>query len=663
MPATLTLEAVSLPQVGDKLILTDNYRGREMSETFNTDRFSNYRVKIGDDIESTINNLAKSLDADYNGFDDFEIEVIKVDALTITHPNSGYFDNFTNESNGSFTSSVNNEADGPYYTFQASPTPAQNNDTCSHIGYDITFTDEVGIEYLAPITAPVVSNPDYIEFPRNLITGNYFAIRVTFDTPDGEITRIIIKSKIYEVIINDVNVNYTPDGATVEIETGEISSVSSQVLEYSLDGFNYSQNNVFTGLVADSYTAYVRDNFGCVKSQQFEVEDNQEFFTTPPKYFYVSLLNSIRFAKRELGFQNVDNELTCEERNDPLNGFSHIVLDGDNIKVQFKSSYPYNNAKVHSQLNTYDVAPIKLSDNLGKIDVRDAVTLSLDGKLAVYFDGGNTYDNETGQPNGLNTLNGNVLIAHEEGTFIDVEGFGFVQITDIRQYDEYNNNFIIKTNLNYTQAQDTAIVRTYYNAEDYEVYEFIVPFNDADGFYFVTLHAGSSDTGALEMYRSEDILFSTEYITGIHTIEYLNTKNNDINFGTGYLGLKRVPYEVLPKYSPKDDADTYRTDTSVRLIESNVDEIYDFEFVPMPLSIARSLELALSQDRVKIDGLAYVKEGTPTIERIGVSNLYTFIAKMTRAESFNTNSGIGIVDTSVTGYVGTGTGSGYLRID
>lgn len=663
MPATLTLEAVSLPQVGDKLILTDNFRGREMSETFNTDRFSNYRVKIGDDIESTINNLAKSLDADYNGFDDFDIEVIKVDALTVTHPLSGYFDNFTNESNGSFTSSVNNEADEPYYTFQASPTTAQNNSPCTHIGYNVTFTDEVPDEYLAPITAPVVSSPDYIEFPRNLITGNYFSIRVAYDTPDGQITRLIIKSKIYEVIINDVNVNYTPDGATAEIEVGEISPVSSQVLEFSLDGFNYSQNNVFTGLLPDTYTAYVRDNFGCVKSQQFEVEDNQEFFTTPPKYFYVSLLNSIRFAKREIGFQNVDNELTCEERNDPLNGFSHIVLDGDNIKVQFKSSYPYNNAKVHSQLNTYDVAPIKLSDNLGKIDVRDAVTLSLDGKLAVYFDGGNTYDNETGQPNGLNTLNGNVLIAHEEGTFIDVEGFGFVQITDIRQYDEYNNNFIIKTNLNYTDPQDTAIVRTYYNAEDYEVYEFIVPFNDADGFYFVTLHAGSNESGALEMYRSEDILFSTEDITGIHTIEYLNTKNNDINFGTGYLGFKRVPYEVLPKYSPKDDADTYRTDTSVRLIESNVDEIYDFEFVPMPLSIARSLELALSQDRVKIDGLAYVKEGTPTIERIGVSNLYTFIAKMTRAESFNTNSGIGIVDTSINGYVGTGTGSGYLRID
>lgn len=36
-------------------------------------------------------------------------------------------------------------------------------------------------------------------------------------------------------------------------------------LEYSVDGSNYQPSNIITGLIAGTYTVYVRDNFGCVQ--------------------------------------------------------------------------------------------------------------------------------------------------------------------------------------------------------------------------------------------------------------------------------------------------------------------------------------------------------------------------------------------------------------
>lgn len=667
MGVTIKIQVSSIPQDGDNIILNPNFMGSQMIETFRPTRTKNYESGLGKDIESTVFNLYQALRTDYNGFNDF---VITYDATSVdlTHSDPTFFDNVTNNTNGAVTvTQTNVETEQEYRILSVTPLQATQFNPCTHIKYEINSTTQPD-EQLNPLQNQVNinSNPYTFEIARNSIPfALYFEVQ--WNTPNGTVEDTLFKFTVREVRITDVRIAYTPSGATVEIETEAVNSANSgQILEYSLDGVNYSQSNTFTGVTAGDYTAYVRDNFGCEKTTQFTVNENTFQGVSVEPYIYVSLLNSIRYAKTEGVFFNQDNELSHNQRNTPLfRDFVHYLKNDDFVTTQYKSSYAFNRVRIVNGDSTTSLIPAQLSNNINQTDVRDGNVVSKNGKMAVYFSGGNTYDAETGQANGNNTLEGNLLIAHVEGSYINVENEGFLRIESIEQDENYQGFFVMTLAKVYEGNPEIRRITTVYNAHNYEVFEFYNLF-DQEGCYQIFIEAGDTEDDAVVMFESEYIA-AVDGIDCLHTIQYYNTENNDINFGTGYRGIKRVPYEVLPVYAPKDDSDTYRTDTSVRQIEANVDEIYEFEFQPMPMGAARSLELALSQDKVFIDGLAYIKDATPSIKRLGTSNLYEFKVTMLRTEGINTNSGIGVIDTSIVGYVGVGNdvsgGQGYVRID
>lgn len=77
---------------------------------------------------------------------------------------------------------------------------------------------------------------------------------------------------IENIAINDFQENNT---ATIEI-----SSTSLGDYEYSLDGVNYQDSNVFTNLNAGEYTVYVQDKKGCgIVFETFYILDYPKYFT------------------------------------------------------------------------------------------------------------------------------------------------------------------------------------------------------------------------------------------------------------------------------------------------------------------------------------------------------------------------------------------------
>ena len=77
---------------------------------------------------------------------------------------------------------------------------------------------------------------------------------------------------IEEIVINDFQEN---NSATIQI-----SPTSLGDYEYSLDGINYQNSNVFSNLLAGEYTVYVQDKKGCgITLETFYILDYPRYFT------------------------------------------------------------------------------------------------------------------------------------------------------------------------------------------------------------------------------------------------------------------------------------------------------------------------------------------------------------------------------------------------
>lgn len=97
---------------------------------------------------------------------------------------------------------------------------------------------------------------------------------------------------------NILNVSATTDingVGTVTVST--VSSVNSAPLgiEISINNVDYFPTNVLTGLSSGNYTLYVRDAYGCSRTEGFEVNDSPAF-EVYNDFKFVSLLNPVPFT-------------------------------------------------------------------------------------------------------------------------------------------------------------------------------------------------------------------------------------------------------------------------------------------------------------------------------------------------------------------------------
>src|SRR5690606_19026891 len=116
---------------------------------------------------------------------------------------------------------------------------------------------------------------------------------------------------------------------------------SVNIFEYSLDNTVWQSSNVFSGLVADDYTLYVRDQLGCSFSYDFSVD---AIGTARTPYFLMPKSNSIRFANRitwgDCANRKTDeNALSCEANVPKPYKQLQLFQSCDIITTQFRSNY------------------------------------------------------------------------------------------------------------------------------------------------------------------------------------------------------------------------------------------------------------------------------------------------------------------------------------
>lgn len=513
------------------------------------------------------------------------------------------------------------------------------NPKCSHYRINVR-TDKIARKITlnnVVLTNSNTSNPYSFEIPR----GQQWSL--ILEDANGNIASrnsSVVPINLNEGIFNFQS-NYLPNGGTITIVP--IVDTSSLNLQYSLDNSTWQNSNVFSGIIAGSYTVFVRDQYGCQFSKNIDIDESGN---EREPYCLVSKSNAIQFAERVIWdncaiFKNDENTLSCEA--DVRHPYKEIQQfnNCDAITTQIKSNYVEVLAAVVTQNSEVPLLVDKMTNNMNLKDSRDARMYSLgNGLTGIYFITGNVYDFDTGANTGeFYVLNGALPSWAKINTYVRVNDNWFM-ITNI-DFDEVLNADVLIIESNYTGQDVSVRASSIYNLFNYEVYEFSILMSSFlnDNFQ-IRINNNDPSFPSVE-YLSEVIDVKMEQRNTI-AIKYKNSTNTDIFYATGIENLLRLP---INRINGKlfDESETYTTDTTTILLNSELHEMNEFEFEPVTKQMMWKLTQALSHDIVTIDGIGYVKNTNIEVDGpLDRSNLYIVKAVMIRTgNTFNgrTSSG------------------------
>jgi hypothetical protein len=487
-----------------------------------------------------------------------------------------------------------------------------------------------------------------LEFEKNRT--NLLSHNVVVVTSDQVQTILEQKDIPVKWILSSVNVisiqigTSTASGRLIKTNSQELNNNEKlQIgIEASLNGSDFGANTI-AGLEDGNYTYHVRDAFGCVQTLDFLVggADDQD-----PEIF-VSLLNSVRFAKRNLLIRNYENELSYEDQTDTNYGdwFNKYPV-GQDLRIQYQSSYSDNKAFLIKDDDVTELPVSQLTDNRNVKDIRDGRAFYNGTDLFVFFPEGSNIYNESGDVIGVNFLDGSLLSYNEIGTFIEVQDIGTLRIKGFRTVTVDSINYeAMELDYSSTGGNFSLIkkITTVFTKQKFDFFEFQIN-GFALGCYQLAIcdsnNFDNQDPLASAKYLSERILITAD-IEKSHYIEWFNTENNQIGWSTGIKSRIYLPFVMPPTFEPEDENEVYTTDTRQFLLESESFENYNFHLDLVPLAIARQIQLLLSSDNVLIDDINYVKKDTPEIEAQEGSNLYLVRPKLAKSTNYNSNSNIG----------------------
>lgn len=617
----------------------DNFPGVNTSftETWKNLRSANGQVTIGTPTvtpgERSAINFVTAFTLDYGGVGFAISRVLNV--VTFVCPEAYLHLN---------TFSTNADVDGvitaadPAFTIEDMAfAEADVNPPCTHIKITAT-TSELAVKILSPVSVdPNTDNPFSFEWLR----GTTFAL--TLENADGDVINELVETP---PLLNASNftlqINNSPNGATVTISNTNSDGLD---LEYSLDGSTWQSGNTFSGLVPADYTLYVRDQYGCSFTKDFNVD---EFGIYAP-FFYIDKANSFRFANRVtfggLNYKTDENTLSCEaDVEEPWMEVQQFK-SANTPTNQFKSNYDTNTVKiVRDGLADVTVLVTKMTNNIGRKDKRDARKYDLgNGKTGIYFISGNIYDYATNAVTGTHALNGNVPTWAVPGNYIEISGAWFL-IEQIIFAEDKNAEVIVFTNA-YTGAEAAVIVGSIYNLFDYEVYEFTIDMADyIDEYFRVKIEAIDSHFPTIT-HLSEKIWCKVEH-ENVLEIRYRNTTNTNVFYATGIEHIINIPYTVV-KGKDDEESEIHKTDSDAKLLNADIYEVEEFLFEPVTKEIWRKLKIALSTEDLFINGVGYVKNGNFNTEGpLGKSNLYVLTATMIKTGNVYNSQTTGLIDFS-----------------
>ena len=648
----ITIQFVIVPEPGTFLNITETSLNIPMFENFVESRLSSNQVTI-----PTFSPDDGIHPDRYFGF----ISTYYKNAFNLDHNASGLFT--VTSTNGPVNSGIGTvviTANYPNANFVINGSTAgatiitENQSTVPAFSIDnVTFTPEIGQEssrctinvatnHLATkLLQPFVRNPNT---QNPIIFTAYRAMTFIVEVEDENSSRAsqTVTTPAYLNIDNfTIDVNNSPNGATLAV-----SYVNSDglVLQYSLDNITWQTSNVFSGLEVGTYMFWVKDQLGDVKSKNFTVS---EFGIYTP-YFYISKSNSFRFANRitfgdSANYKNDENTLSCEV--DVRLAYQEIqqFQSADVITTQFKSNYETNVATiVKSDASEVNVPVVKMTNNIGIKDKRDAIKYNLGGgKTGIYFLSGNKYDYDTNVVTEPYYLNGLLPEWAQIGNYIQIGAAWF--LIDEIVYDETKNAEVIVIANSYTGIDVSEIVGSIFNRFNYEVYEFTIDLvNYIDQYFRVRIN--NTDSNFTILIHLSELIWCKVKHDDVLEIHYSNSTNTDMFYSTGITNLIRIPYTFI-KGKVDEDNDTHKTDTTSILLNSDIYEVDDIVFEPVTKELWRKLMQALSHENVTINGVGYIKNGNFNTEGpLEESNLYVLTATMIKTGSVYNSKSSGNLD-------------------
>ena len=626
-------------------------------ETWRPVRSSSNEVSIGIPTniagEASAFNFAQAFNLDFNPTNNYVVIQLENEVTIQATSSSLLFQEGVTIPSALNVDFIYNNFTGTVFSITDISISEADNDPCNNVKLSVATSDQADI-LTSPLPLIVTANPFVFDYVR--LDHSYDLTMMLSGDAD---TQTLFIPKLLPSLVAAQIINTPQNLATVNInlsaplfQNQTINGVYYPLIfEYSLDNTVWQASNSFTGIAIGTYTAYVRDNIGCSVSIPFEVTTFSPNLVDFEAVTRISNLNSIRF-KEDAVFSNCGtrklptNTLSFQERdNRPDRSFVQLVQQCDTLATQIDSNYTVNTATlVDCDGVEVDLPVTKMTDNMNKSDVRDATVIISDtGTVNVRFGDGLTYDPTTNLPNGSYNLGSLLMSWVNVGDYINLLGTGWARIINITQptdaipftvvnTDRVNNGF-------YTTSQ-VIQVTSVYNVVDFERYQFSFAALALTGDYYIKVT--QTDPNFEDKSYTSEWLNIKETQTEKHfLIDYYNSVNNEINYSTGIRHRIRIPYVLQLKWKPNNTQDLYVTDQNTQLLESRVREFYDFNVVPLPTAMAQKVVLALSLDRLFIDGQSYIMEGEPEAVPFGDTNLYQVKATLVKANYvFDTNSNI-----------------------
>ncbi|MCC9016920.1 hypothetical protein [Flavobacterium lipolyticum] len=624
-------------------------------ETFVRRRLGQYQVELPtviiDDIttEASYQGYAsdfykRAFELDFNSSNLYTVESIRGDVgsgigtviITANFPNAIFSEQ---SADGDVTFIIENESALPDFNItnisfsQALSTPCQK-------ARVLVTTDNLAVKVLNPVSiVPNTSNP----FAFDWLRGETVNLLVE-DANGKQASKSVTLPSLLSAANFTIKVNNSPNGATVLVENANSTGL---VLQFSLDNVSWQSSNIFTGLDVGSFTLYVKDQLGCSFTKSFSVDE----FGIQSPYFYISKSNSIRYAQRIIwgdsgNYKTDENTLSCEVDVEDINGpWTEVqeFLSADIVPTQFKSNYSSNVAKIIREDLSEVIVPIeKKSNNIGIKDRRDARKYNVGGgQTGIYFISGNIYDYDTSSVTGNYSLNGSLPEWAVSGNYIVISNAWFL-IEEI-VFDESKNSDVIIISENFSGSETSIVVGSIFNRFNYEIYEYFIDMvNFIDQKFHVQLVNSDPNFDTIT-HLSEELWCKVKH-EDLLEVKYHNTTNTDVFYATGIEFKIRIPL-TSQKGLPEEDSEVHKTDTAALLLSADLYEVDQFVFEPVTKEIWRKLMIALSHEKVWLNGVGYVKNGSFSTEGpLGKSNLYVLTANMIKTGNVYNSLGTGNID-------------------
>ena len=508
-------------------------------------------------------------------------------------------------------------------------------------------------------------------------------IRVTDDTNsfiDTVTTFAHRKVEKEDITIKTTNSNSI--GSTINVSVAFISDRVSNY-EFSIDGTNYQESNVFTGQAQGNYTIYVKDGFDCISSKGIVIDGSTTLTET---VFDVSEINALRFSKYDLGKKNQKNTLSNNELRLTNYTYYQQYLENDVITTQFKTNASYINCFYLDKNNSITkLTEIKKTNNIGLRQKSKSTYFNLEnGKSGIYFGVVDLLDYDT--EGFVETVNyGSALPqwANTENSLVTIDEIGEVPIDNI-VYSETYNSFVLEFNISYTGNPITdKIISAEYNLQPYEIYEFdTTVIKDCN----VIIEVGTLYNAITTAYKTrvETAGFTIEALDCVNDVTYaMGLSPNNIHFTYISECIKMVEdndflfditywddenkgnmnYQTNIKHKLRlngyqddigeQETEGYNGDKEFYVTDNVIYDVQKFTFKQLSTQMANKLRMVVAHSYLLINGLYYKLSESPEVSGDGNYNLKTFSVSLKQGgERFLTDEQENITNTSEDAQIG-----------